>query len=158
MSQAIVSRLIPVIPGNVNNRDPQLWTRADVLVFLEANKKEFDLDHKDIDTIRTNEVTGLVFLRLTKDELATSYHLPLGAAARIEVLIKGLIRMTKQKQNGLQGRGTINPPPRSKVKLIVQQNGIDSVSSIPRPPSTMPLLNDESSDSELISLLLLYLL
>ena len=60
---------------------------------LEANKEEYDLDDEDIDIIRKNRVPGLIFLKLTEAELATSYKLPLGPAARIEKLIKELIRI-----------------------------------------------------------------
>ena len=68
MFQAASSMLISVIPGSLN-QDPKLWSPADVLGFLEANKVEYLFDDDDINTIRINKVADLDFLELTRERL-----------------------------------------------------------------------------------------
>jgi len=54
-----------------SNKRLHQWKRADVLV---AIKDEYDLDNSDIRVIEQNEVSGPVFLGLTREDLCVGLY------------------------------------------------------------------------------------
>lgn len=103
-------RLVPIIPKNLGGKQPERWSPADVLNFLETNKEEYFLSDASINTIHQNEVAGLDFLELTADMLATSYKLPLGTAARIEKLRLGLQSLKGKNETTFSSPSSIETP------------------------------------------------
>jgi len=94
-----------VIPGDLINRNPKWWKRADVLAFLNANKEKYDLVDDDIDKIRKNNVTGLVLLGLTEEKLVAFHKLSPGGATIIDYLREELARIrNNEKRKGLEGK------------------------------------------------------
>ncbi|KAF8429921.1 hypothetical protein BGX38DRAFT_1232623, partial [Terfezia claveryi] len=93
-----------VIPDGLSNVDPELWKRLDVLVYLEANKGQYELDNENINNIHKNKVSGLVFLQLTREKLLQiPYVLSDGAAVTILHL--------RDKVTSKRPRGIFEYPP-----------------------------------------------